>query len=436
MLEKIRSRTLVWDTITTTLWSTLGKAVGFLIPFFLAAWFGVSAETDAFFFAYALILFLAEIFSIVVERVIVPYIAELRAKDGDVGIFVGRIMTVSGIGLGCLAAVFLLLVRPLLPVITDFGAAKIGLISKLLLEFSPLVVLLVWTSILAGTMNAHKRFAIPAVSPVFRALINLLVIYLMKDIWGVHAIVFGYLAGEVVRFGVLLGVIQKTGVCRVRLDLHLDDRMRNFIRTASYQVFGMVAVGMNPLVDKTMASWLGEGSVSILYYADRLYMIPVSFIISGLMVTLLSHWSGKFYTNMDAARLRKDVGKAVGFIICLTLAMLIVLAAASRPLVWLAFGGGAFDVAILDEVRWVWICYLLGFAPQMVGRIYIQAHLTLKNTIDLMRSGIMVCFLNVVLNYLFMGPWGVQGIALATTLTSICSMTFLTIRFYRKTARS
>ncbi|HIJ53334.1 MAG TPA: hypothetical protein HPP66_09295 [Planctomycetes bacterium] len=92
IISEFYKRPLVRDTIKTTIWSTVGKAAGFLIPFFIAAWFGISSETDAFFFAYGLILFLSGIFAPVVESVIVPYIAEARTNNEDVGRFVGNIL--------------------------------------------------------------------------------------------------------------------------------------------------------------------------------------------------------------------------------------------------------------------------------------------------------------------------------------------------------
>ena len=94
-LTNIRNRPLVWDTIKTTFWSVIGRGAGFLIPFFIAAWFGVSEETDAFFFAYGIILFLSGIFAPVVESVIVPYVAEARSNNEDVGKFIGNILSVG-----------------------------------------------------------------------------------------------------------------------------------------------------------------------------------------------------------------------------------------------------------------------------------------------------------------------------------------------------
>ena len=293
-ISSLYKRPLVRDTIKTTIWSTLGKAAGFLIPFFIAAWFGVSSETDAFFFAYGLILFLSGIFAPVVESVIVPYIAEARTNNEDVGKFVGGILGVSGVGLLVLAGLFILVTKPVLSVITRFDGQTLGLVHRLLIETAPLIIFLTWTSVLAGTLNTYKKFAFPAISPAFRAAFNLTIIFAFKDAYGVHSIALGYVVGELARLIILFIVIKKLNLFKLCLSFRVGAKLGRFFKTASYQIIGMVAMGLAPFIDKIMASWLGEGSISVLHYADRLYMIPVTFLATGLMVVLLSHWSQRY----------------------------------------------------------------------------------------------------------------------------------------------
>lgn len=428
-------RPLVRDTIKTTICSTVGKAIGFLIPFFIAAWFGVSEETDAFFFAYGLILFLSGIFAPVVESVIVPYIAEARSKDEDVGKFVGSILGISGAGLFVLTVLLILVIKPILSVITRFDEQTLRLVYQLLIETAPLIILLVWTSVLAGALNTYKKFAFPAISPAFRAVVNLVIIFAFKDIYGVHSIALGYVVGELIRLAVLLIVTKRLDLFKLRLSFQLNPKLVEFLKTASYQITGMVAVGFNPIVDKIMASWLGEGSVSVLYYADRLYMIPVTFLATGLMATLLSHWSGRYYES-GQQRLKQDVNKAVKVVGFITLPIMLVLILFHQPIAKLAFGRGAFAQDRLSEVGWVWVCYLFGLIPYMIGSLFFRAHLALKNTKALMRYCFYAVFLNISLNYILMKPLKVRGIALATTFTAIFFLFYLRRLFYCKTKRS
>ncbi|MFA5270779.1 MAG: lipid II flippase MurJ [Candidatus Omnitrophota bacterium] len=414
---QIRSRALVWDTITTTGWSTVGKGMGFLVPFFIVAWFGVTAETDVFFFAYGLILFFSMIFAPVVESIIVPYIAEASSNNEDVGKFVGRILGISGIGLLALASIVLLVIKPVLSVITRFDQQSLDLAYWILVETAPLIILLVWTSILAGTLNAYKKFVFPAVSPLFRAVFNIGFIFIFKDALGVHAIALGYVVGEIVRLAVLVGVIKRLKLFKLGLSFSLDPKVKEFLKTASYQTIGMVAVGLNPIVDKIMASWLGSGSVSVLYYGERLYMIPITFLCVGLFPAVLSYWSQDYYQNKGEPLLLKKVNKTAKVIFWISAVVFMIFAFLSRPLVYLAFGRGKFNFEYIHIVQWIFICYLFGLIPYVVGSMFTRVHLVLKNTHFLMKLAILNCFLNIVLNYILMQFIGVLGIALSTSIT-------------------
>lgn len=427
---KLRSRSLVWDTITTTGWSTLGKAVGFLIPFFIAAWFGVTSETDAFFFAYGLILFLSGIFAPIVEIIIIPYIAEARAKNEDVGRFIGKIFGFSCVCLLALSGLFLLIIKPILSLITHFDSQTLDLVHLLLIEIAPLAIFLTLTSILAGTLNAYKKFTFPAVSPAFRATISLIIIFIFKNTLGVHSIALGYIIGEIFRLIILAYIVKKLRLFKFSLSFYFDPKILEFFKTASYQIVGTMILGLSPIIDKTMATWLGEGSVSILHYADRLYSIPLIFINMGLMVVLLSHWSNIYY-EINHFRLKADVKrmiKIIGFISAFLMLFLILF---NQPIVRMVFGRGEFDQERLYEVARVWVCYLFGFAPYIIGGIFVRAHLILKNTKILMQCAFFLVPLKIFLNYILMGPFKIAGLAIANSITPIFTILYLGNLFYK-----
>jgi len=423
----------LWDTTTTTLLSSIGNGVGFLIPLFIALWFGVTSDTDAFFFSYGLILFISLTVAPAIESVIVPYIVEAKKTESDVAAFVGKVLCITGVGIAVISGAFLLAVKPLLWTLTKFEVDTLNLVYQLLIEFSPLIILLVWTSILAGTLNAYRKFAFPAISPAFRAVINLGIIYVFKDLMGIHAIAMGYLLGEIARLAILYVVIMRLNLFRLDLSFRFDPKLREFFRSAIYQIIGMVAIGLNPVVDRTMASWIEEGSVSILHYADRLYMIPVTFMVTGLMVTLLTHWSDRYYET-GLGGLREDVKKTAKWVGFISFAIAILLFFFRQPITKLAFGRGAFPLQKLPEVGWVWACYLFGFVPYMMGRVCVRAHLAVKNTKIIMRYGIYAFFLNIFLNYIMIIHFKVAGIALSTSLISLFYFLYFFIGF-RKSER-
>ena len=416
--DSVRSGRIVRDVVLTTSLSTVGRGVGFAIPFFVAAWFGVNTDTDAFFFAYGLVILLAGVFAPVVESVLVPFIAEIKTQDERrVRSFLGTTLVVATLGLAAVGALLVLVSRPVLSVVSNFPDESLDLIARLLLETVPLFVLLTATSLLSGALNAYKLFALPAVSPALRAAVALLIIFTFRHSMGVHSIALGYVVGEGVRLAVLLFQAAKKGVAPSLTSLALDSRLLQFLKTASYQIVGMAVLAFNPVIDKTMASWLAPGSVSILEYANRLYEIPIAFVTRGVFVVLLSHWSARFYEGFESGFRRNVVSTArlVGGGAALLSVVLILLRV---PLVGLVYGHGEFPEGYLPTVYTVWAFYLVGLGPTLFGRVFGRAHLVLKNTRLLMTVGIVNVLLKTALNLALIRPLGLSGLALSTTITS------------------
>jgi putative peptidoglycan lipid II flippase len=436
--RSLRSSSLLRDTAVTTAFNILGKAIGFAIPFFIAAWFGVGPETDAFFFAYGLVLLLAGIFFPVVEAVIVPFIAEIKERnESEVRPFVGATLVVSIAGLALLGGLSFAVSKPILATVSNFSQDSLTLISRLLLETSPLLLLLVCTSLVSGVLNAYKYFSLPAFSPAIRAVIAIGVIFALRSRIGVHSIALGYVAGELVRLISLLAYSARRNIAPSLSSLKPDARVLEFLKTASYQVVGMAVLVFNPVVDKTMASWLAPGSVSILEYSDRLYEVPITLITRGLFVVLLSHWSISFYKlgrngldrNSDLRRNAVRTAALTGAGAAAVSAVLILLRA---PLVGLVYGHGEFNAEYLPAVQGVWSLYLVGLGPSVVGWVFARAHLVLKNTKTLMMSGIICSLLNVLFNLALIKPLGLNGLALSTTVTYAVVAVVLGVSFVRK----
>lgn len=435
LLQRLSASRLLRDAARTSAWNFIGKAVGLLIPIVIAALYGMTAGTDAFFFSYGLVTFLCSVFGPVGRSTVVPFIAEMDAESGErAEQFVGRAFLAVTAIVAAVTTAALLLLHPLLPLITDFSSEVGRLAFLLLAETAPLVLLLTWTALLEGVLNAHKRFALPAVSPAFRAVVALAVIFGLRGRLGLHAVPLGYVAGEAVRVLVLAGSLSRLTPLRFRAGDFapaLPPRVRTFLRVAFYQNLALTAAGLNPVVDRTMASWLPTGGVSVLYYADRLYMIPASLVFTGVMTVVLSHWSGDHYRE-GLGRLRGNVYRAVRWAAPTALVAAGALVLLAGPLARLLLVRGEFSPAMLPRVVTAWRFYLAGLAPQVVVLLYVQAFLSLKDTRTTMLNAFCVNGLNVGLNYALMWRLGIAGIALSTTLTQVFSLGFLAWRFSRK----
>ena len=411
------------DALSTTGLALVAKSAGFLVPFVIASFFGVSAGTDAFFFAFGAILFLAGVFGPVLE-VVVPFVAEQRGQEESLGRFMSRLLATATIVLALALVAFLLVLVPVLPLVTRFDPDGVGLVIRLVLETSPLAILLLWTSVLSGYLNAHKTFAVPALAPAVRAAVNVCCILALEGRLGVHALPLGYLAGEAARLLVLVLAVWRSAPFRFRPTFRVDARLADFYRTSAYPVAGMVFLLANPVVDSAMASWLAPGSVSVLRYAENLYMIPFSLLTGGLVTVLLAHWSER-YSVAGRAGFERDVDRSAWSVFWLAVPVAGILALASRPVAGLLLAHGSFDQTRLGDVAAAWACYLVGFPAHAMAQLKVKALLVLRRTRVLMMCGLYGVLLNAFLNLALMGPLGVAGITLATSITSVASALYL-----------
>ncbi len=428
-IKLLLNNRFVSDTITTTLWSNIGRGMGFLVPFFIAYWFGISGETDVFFFAYGVILFVSGVFAPVVEGLLIPYIVEIDIAKRNSVQFVNHLITKSAIWIAIFSVFFVCTVPFALRLAAKFTPSSLKLLTILLLEITPLLLLLSWTSILSGFFNAKKLFIFPALSPAIRAIVNLIVICALKNRIGIHSVAIGYVLGETVRFLVLF-IAAKMNNYHIRLTLAHEPLITQFMGKMAYQSVSMAVVGFLPIINKFFASWLQQGSISILEYADRVYIIPITFLSSGLMVTLLSHFSDKYY-EYGKKKLVTLVNKAAVGTAILTIPLTLILMALSGKIAYLIYGHGAFDLSKINDVGVVLFFNFMGLTPYMLGIIFVRAHLAIKNTPILMNGALLniianCCFVAILIRFL-----GIRGIAISVFLVSVINAIFLAYNFYK-----
>ncbi len=424
------SNPIMKASVVTTIFATLGKSVGFLIPFFIAIWLGVTKETDVFFFSYGIVLFFSGILGPVVEKVVVPYIAQKKADGESVDQFVSKVLSVSTVFMAVLVGLFVAIMPFILPLVTQFPYSSERLLVQIMFEISPLIVLTVMSSVLAGALNAEKRFSLAAVSPAIRAFLVLAIAFSLNKTFGIHAIVFGYLAGELLRFMTLFVYALKQNVLSIKhlFVLKIDKQFVDFFKTASYQVFGMAFVGITLVIDRTMATWLDSGSVSLLEYGNRLYMVPIVFLTSGFMVVILSHWSHLYYEKGQKI-FHEQVIKVIKMVSLFSVIIFTLLYFSSSFIVGALYGHGNFPEQSLVIVTAIFVGYLLGFLPQMLGGVLFSAQMVQKNTKLLFKVAVCSTGLNIAGNAIFMNYYGVTGIALSTSVASLIIAIFMFVKF-------
>ncbi|MFX0197754.1 MAG: lipid II flippase MurJ [Candidatus Hodarchaeota archaeon] len=430
----VRSK-LSRDIVLTTVINSISKGTGLLVPFAVALFYGASELTDAFFFTYSFIMFFTMILSTTLESVLVPFFVEKKSIPSQLNAFLEKIFGLTIISFMIVAVSIFLLIGPITILLTKFSSPTISLIQVLAVESIPIVLFMIVASIFVANLNAHTVFHISAISPAVRALGVTGLIVACHSMLGIHAIPLAYCIGTFLCC-VFLWNSSKRYMVVVRFlpRFRWGKKFREFVKIASFQMFGLVAVGFNPFIDRTMATWLGVGNISVLVYAEKIYFMPVLLLTGGLFTVILPRWAASSANN-DHRTLREEVkllllvSLATSFIAVTPVLIFL------ENIVGVLFGAGIDDSSILQLIRETAVFYLLGVGPYIMGQIVVRALLAMKLTRSIMVISVAKSIFNVLLNLTFMWWLGVAGIALSTTVNAVIIffVLYLTLIYQTKT---
>jgi putative peptidoglycan lipid II flippase len=212
-----------------------------------------------------------------------------------------------------------------------------------------------------------------------------------------------------------------------------------FLRQCLLMMGAAISDGLNPVVDRGMASTLGTSSVSKLDYALRLCAIPET--LTGVTLpVLLSHWAK--IASPDAqhgndptangTQLQRSVWQSVGVLLILMVPFLIGFYLFRVDIVTLLYGHGELSEAGQAHIASLLGIYLLGMLPRLISRLLIRAHLARQAHRTIVTATLIRLILNPLLNWFFMQYWGLEGIAWSTALLSYPILVYIALAFWRQ----
>jgi putative peptidoglycan lipid II flippase len=414
---------LIGASTRATVASIVGNAPGLFVPLGIAAAFGASAGTDAFFIAFAVSSFVANTFGAATQHAAIPFLVQARREERDVGRFIGEItaillmlstITILGANLG-VSAYF-----------QRWGLADLSerrLFGHFVWGFIPYVICTIFAGIYSGALNARHSYVAVAMSPALRSVIVLAAL-LMTPVIGVYSLIAGYLAGELARVVYLVNRLKKEQRIRYVVWPTRSDT-REFLKSALAQVVGSGVLALVPVFDRIMAAGLGPGAVSLLDYADRLWQVPLGFAMSGLMVTTLSHWSERLYGGGSIRSLSSETGRLAIVLFLLLTPLALMFAVYRQQVIALAFSGSKLTPAEIVLLADTLGALVVATPLYVAGLTYTRAFLVLKRSEWLLGIGVLQLAVKIFLNILLIDRWGLVGIGVATALTYAMSSVLL-----------
>lgn len=414
---------LVKSLVTVSGMTMISRILGFLRDLVIARIFGAGAATDAFFVAFKIPNLLRRLFAEgAFSQAFVPVLSHYRVTQGEEGtrLLVDRVASLLAV---VLVAVSLLgvVLAPVIIYISAPGFAadtgKFDLTVAMLRVTFPYIVFISLVSLAGGILNTWSRFAIPALTP---SLLNLTFIigalfaapYFDPPVMVLAWCVF---AGGVAQLAFQIAALARIGMLpRPRFDWN-DEGVKRILLLMGPAVLGVSVAQVSLLINTIFASFLADGSVSWLYYADRLMEFPTALLGVALGTVLLPSLSRSFASG-DTGEYSKLLDWGLRLTLMMALPAAVALVVLSVPLVSTLFHYGAFSERDVQMTCRALDAYAVGLLGLILVKVLAPGFYARQNIATPMRIAVITLVMTQVMNAAFINVLGHAGLALSISL--------------------
>ncbi|OFC62189.1 murein biosynthesis integral membrane protein MurJ [Candidatus Erwinia dacicola] len=408
------------------------RVLGFARDAIVARVFGAEMATDAFFVAFKLPNLLRRIFAEgAFSQAFVPILAEYKSKQSEEAtrIFVAY---VSGLLTLTLAIVTILgmFAAPWVILVTAPGFAdtadKFALTSSLLRVTFPYIMLISLASLAGVILNTWNRFSVPAFTPTLLnvSMIGFALFAAPHFHPPVMALAWAVAAGGVLQLGYQLPHLKKIGMLVLpRLNLK-DAGVWRVMRQMGLAILGVSVSQISLIINTIFASFLVSGSVSWMYYADRLMEFPSGGLGVALGTILLPSLAKSFASGDQAEYSRlMDWGLRLCFLLALPSA--VALGILAKPLTVALFQYGkftAFDAAMTQHAL---VAYSVGLMGLIVIKVLAPGFYSRQNIKTPVKIALFTLLATQAMNLAFIGPLKHAGLSLSIGLAACLNAALL-----------
>jgi putative peptidoglycan lipid II flippase len=415
-----------------------------------AALFGVSSFTDAYVVAFRIPNLLRDLFAEgALSSAFVPTFAEAMAKGGqDRAYRLGNLVVSTLVVLtGALTLAGVFFAQPIVSLLSrgfEGNEAKLVEAARLAQVMMPILLFVSVSAAWMGMLNAQQRFTAPAFAP---ALFNVasIVVGLGLVLFGrgleVRTAMLIWSVGTTVA-GLIQGLVQLPSLWRLGYrprpllaGVWRDPDVRRIARLMGPATVGLAAVQVNVFVNTQFAAALGDGPLTYLNNAFRLFYLPIG-LFGVALATVTTARASADAARGDRAALVERVEEGARGVWLLALPSAVGLIVLAEPVVALLFQRGRFSAADTAATVPVVQAYMLGVLPYSLVKVLSPAFFALDRPRLPMIASIGAVAANVVFNALTYRTLRAPGLALGTAAAAVVNLTILRVAFWRVVGRA
>lgn len=433
------SKRLLKSGLVVSTMTFVSRVLGLVRDVVVANLMGAGASADVFFFANKIPNFLRRLFAEgAFSQAFVPVLTEYQAQgdkdktreliakvSGTLGVLVTIVTLLGVLGSGAVTALFG--AGWFIDWLNDGpSAGKFELASLLLKITFPYLWFITFVALSGAILNTLGKFAVSSFTPVF---LNIMIITSALFVSPTLAqpeigLAIGVFLGGLVQFLFQIPFLIKEGVL-VRPKWGWNDPGVTKIRTLMIPaLFGVSVSQINLLLDTFIASFLATGSISWLYYSDRLLEFPLGLFGIAIATVILPALSRK-HVDEHSEGFRSTMDWGVRMVVLLGVPAMLGLMVLAKPMLMVLFMRGEFTPLDVEQASFSLIAYASGLLNFMLIKVLAPGYYSRQDTKTPVKYGIIAMASNMVFNAIFAYLYGYIGLAIATALSAFLNMSLL-----------
>jgi putative peptidoglycan lipid II flippase len=297
----------------------------------------------------------------------------------------------------------------------------------------PYVFVISLGALCMGILNSFRHFTAPALSPVLLNISMIAAALLLRPFFAepITALAAGVLVGGVLQLSLQWPFLLKYGVkLRARFNFrHPGVRQAGLLMLPA--IFSAGVSTINVFIGTILASLLAKGSVTYLFYADRIMELPLGVFAIAIGTATLPSFS-RHVAAGNIEELKSSISFSMRLILFLTIPSMFALMALNLPIISVLFQRGAFDIQAAIFTSEALFCYALGLWAYSVVRVLISSFYSLQDSKWPMKAAIITLIVNVLVSLALMYPLKHNGLALAVSIAAAVNVFTLSFVLKRK----
>ncbi len=424
-------RGLLKSTGLVSMMTMISRVFGLIRDMVIANFFGAGLAADVFFLAFRIPNLFRRLFAEgAFSQAFIPVLAEYKEKRtrAEVKDLVDKVSGTLGLNL---VLVTLLGVVGAELVVSVFAAGyvyngqehKLALAVTMLRLTFPYLLLISMTAFCGAVLNTYGRFAAPAFTPVLLNLsLILCAVYLRPHMAEpVMALAWGVLIAGVAQLTFQLPFLASEGLVPVPKLGFRDEGVKKILLLMLPALFGVSVGQINLLIDTVLASFLETGSLSWLYYSDRLMELPLALFGITIATVILPSLSKEHHGNGDAnsaSDFSDTLNWAMRLVFLFGIPATLALIYLADSLIATLFYHGEMSVRDVEMASLSLMAYGLGLLGHMLVKVLAPGYFSRQDTRTPVRYGVIALVSNIVLNLILVWEYKHAGLALATSLSA------------------